>query len=184
MTDSATVDAPPVGVIDATSLVDTDAPSPVDDAALAVRLEATEKELRKVRRENQNLRARPAADAPADPPVPVTDATKAQRALERAEAEREQATSALRAERVSRLAEREAGAAHAVYPEIVAGLLEKDLEFEDGSDRPTNLATLLGQFRRKYPLLFHAPSSDGGAGSAAAPGTSMNALIRQAAGRR
>ena len=186
MADSATADAPPVGSPAPSSLVDP-APdaSPVEDAAaLAVRLEATEKELRKVRRENQNLRQRP--DPPAEPSVPVTDpeADKTRRALERAEAEREAATAALRAERLSRLAEREAAGAHAVYPDIIAALLEKDLEFEDGSDRPTNLNTLLGALRRKYPLLFHTPSGDGGAGAQALPGTPMNQLIRQMAGRR
>jgi len=78
-----------------------------------------------------------------------------------------------------------AAAAHAVYPEDIAKLIDvEDLEFDDDGE-PTNAQALVDALKKSRPALFgsKAGSHDGGARGTGTPKTAdMNELLRAAAG--
>ncbi len=137
----------------------------------------TQKEIRALRKESASYRKRAEEYENAN----KTELQKRDDALKAADARATAAEQRLRDANARSAVTDAATKANATSTRAVYHLIRSDLEFDDETGEPTNVAALLKGAQRDEPSLFRASngSGDGGAGGDPNAKPDLNALLRQ-----
>lgn len=141
--------------------------------------EATQAEIRKLRRENASYRNKVKSFEDANQTEAEKREAAFQEAQDRANKAEERARTAIGKAAVLAAAPK----ANAVSAKAVYASIRDALEFDDENGEPTNVNELIEKLKADDPELFRVHSADGGKGRAA-PTNDFNQMIRRAAGRK